>query len=152
MHVHFVQALLLLCAYCFAALLSYCLPAFLPFSVRLLRATVLPLLHPIGLEDSNFTLRFQLFADRTQPSPSRLLADLAAGAAACAASPVAVGLNLVGPEAHPSALAHYWLHMQLLRALRHRWHGLRLALHAGELSHGQVRRRALWGPASSLCV
>ncbi|MGQ9366690.1 adenosine deaminase family protein [Azospirillum sp. ST 5-10] len=54
------------------------------------------------------------------------------------ADPRVVGLNFVGPEDHPVALADYDLHMRMLDHL-HRLHpGVGIALHAGELTLGLV--------------
>lgn len=49
-----------------------------------------------------------------------------------------MGLNLVSPEAHPTALQLYWLHMHCFRFIRRQYPDVKVSLHAGELALGLV--------------
>jgi adenosine deaminase/adenosine deaminase CECR1 len=61
------------------------------------------------------------------------------------ADPRVVGLNLVGPEDDRVALRDYGLQMQMLQFLSGQVPGVKVALHAGELTLGLVPPEALWG-------
>jgi adenosine deaminase len=82
-------------------------------------------------------VRFLYQALRARP-PEVVFAHLLVGFELAAADPRVVGLNLVQPEDHPIALRDYSLHMRMIRSLRAHYPGVRVALHAGELTGGLV--------------
>lgn len=90
-----------------------------------------------GIDDADFTLRYQLYVVRSQ-SPSQVFARLHAAFIAGAAGGRVVGVNLVGPENRPVAMRDYRLHMRMLAFLKERYPSVRIALHAGELTVGLV--------------
>jgi hypothetical protein len=54
-----------------------------------------------------------------------------------------VGINLVAPEDHPVALRDYGLQMEMLQFLHRQSPGVKISLHAGELTLGLVPPEAL---------
>ncbi|WP_085316829.1 amidohydrolase family protein [Derxia lacustris] len=90
-----------------------------------------------GLDDDRFTLRFQTYVVRGF-APGEVFASLVGSYLAAQASPLIVGVNIVGPENGYIAMRDYGLHMRMFRFLNQRHPGVRLALHAGELTLGMV--------------
>jgi len=90
-----------------------------------------------GIDDDDFTLRFQTRVVRNTP-PAMVFAGLYGALAAAAASDKIVGINLVGPENRPVAMRDYALHMEMIAFLRERFPGEKVSLHAGELVPGLV--------------
>lgn len=90
-----------------------------------------------GIDDAEFTLRFQTYVSRNT-APSRVFEGLFAAFAAAQDNPLIVGVNIVGPENGTVAMRDYDLHMRMFRFLRQRFPGTHLALHAGELTLGMV--------------
>lgn len=90
-----------------------------------------------GIDTDDFTLRYQTYVYR-DTTPSRVFAGLAAGFAAAQRSPLVVGVNMVGPENGITAVHDYGLHMRMVRYLKQRYPGVKVALHAGELVKGMV--------------
>ncbi|WP_199153972.1 hypothetical protein [Chromobacterium sp. ASV23] len=90
-----------------------------------------------GMDDADFTLRFQTYVSRNN-SPSATFAALYAGFAAAHGNPLVVGLNIVGPENGIVAMRDYALHMRMIHFLKQRFPDVKLALHAGELVLGMV--------------
>ncbi len=90
-----------------------------------------------GLDDAEFTLRFQTYVTRNNP-PGTVFAGLYAAFAAAHNNPLIVGVNIVGPENGVVAMRDYRLHMAMFRFLKQRFPDVRLALHAGELTLGMV--------------
>ena len=88
------------------------------------------------------TVRYQAFALRTVP-PARVFAGLAFGFALAEADPRYVGVNIVAPEHEPVATRDYRLHMQMFAWLKARHPGVKVSLHAGELTLGLVAPRDL---------
>ncbi|WP_242107539.1 adenosine deaminase family protein [Luteimonas aquatica] len=86
--------------------------------------------------------RYLLTATRTR-QPARVFAALLFGFALAQADPRCVGVNLAGPEHHPTAIRDYALHMRLLAFLRARYPAVPMSLHAGELAPGLVAPRDL---------
>lgn len=78
-------------------------------------------------------------------SPPIVFGRLAFAFALAQADPRVVGLNLVGPEDDRVALRDYGLQMQMLRFLSGQVPGVKVALHAGELTLGLVPPEALRG-------
>ena len=90
-----------------------------------------------GIDDAQFTLRHQAYAVRLLP-PSQVFSALLAGFKAASASPLIVGVNLVGAENQDVSMRDYALHMQMFRFLKAQYPQVKLALHAGELTLGMV--------------
>lgn len=90
-----------------------------------------------GMDDADFTLRFQTYASRTRP-PASVFSGLYAGFVAARRNPLIVGVNIVGPEHHYIAMRDYGLHMRMLRFLKRMFPDVSLSLHAGELALGMV--------------
>ncbi|WP_084545312.1 hypothetical protein [Derxia gummosa] len=90
-----------------------------------------------GLDDERFTLRFQTYVTRGNPAGD-VFASLLGSFLAAKASPLVVGVNIVGPENGHVAMRDYALHMRMFRFLGQRYPGVKLALHAGELVLGMV--------------
>jgi adenosine deaminase len=93
--------------------------------------------HAAGLDDADFTLRFQSYVSRNG-QPSKVFSGLYAAFAAAQDSKLIVGVNIVGPENGIIAMRDYHLHMQMFRFLKQKFPGVRLSLHAGELALGMV--------------
>lgn len=90
-----------------------------------------------GIDDAEFTLRFQTYVSRNS-APSKVFSGLYAAFAASHLNPLIVGVNIVGPEHGVVALRDYTLHMQMFAFLKQRFPQVRLAMHAGELKLGLV--------------
>lgn len=90
-----------------------------------------------GIDDAEFTLRFQTYVSRNS-APSKVFSGLYAAFAASHLNPLIVGVNIVGPEHGVVALRDYTLHMQMFTFLKQRFPQVRLAMHAGELKLGLV--------------
>lgn len=84
-----------------------------------------------GRTGCDVTVRFLVQANRLLP-PEETYGQLALGAALIQADQRWVGLQLVAPEDHPSALRNYALHMQMIRSLVS--DDVPASLHAGELT------------------
>lgn len=95
-----------------------------------------------GIDDGQFTLRFQTYAARTK-NPLDVFTDLYSGFQASKASPLVVGVNIVAPENNHIALRDYTLHMRMFEYLHARYPEVSRALHAGELTLGMVRPKDL---------
>lgn len=70
--------------------------------------------------------------------PEEVFSQLAFAFALAEEDPRMVGINLVAPEDNRVALRDYTLHMRMIRFLGTRHPGVRVALHAGELTLGLV--------------
>lgn len=90
-----------------------------------------------GLDDADFTLRFQTYVARTS-APSKVFAGLYAAFAAAHANSLIVGVNIVAPENNTIAMRDYGLHMQMFRFLKQRFGDVNISTHAGELTLGMV--------------
>lgn len=90
-----------------------------------------------GMDDADFTLRFQTYVSRNNP-PGMVFAGLYSAFAAAHGNPLLVGVNIVGPENGVVAMRDYRLHMNMFRFLKARFPNVRLAMHAGELTLGMV--------------
>ncbi|WIA16514.1 hypothetical protein OEZ85_013192 [Tetradesmus obliquus] len=86
-----------------------------------------------GFDDANFTMRYLAYGTRVLP-PLYVFGGLAVSFMASQASPLVVGVNLVGAETDVTALRDFWLHMQMVRYLRQKYPAVRVALHAGEMT------------------
>lgn len=83
------------------------------------------------------TVRYLTFAWRGM-APAKAYRSLIASFALAAADPRFVGVNIVMPEDDPVALRDYDLHMAMFRFLKERYPGVRVTMHAGELTLGLV--------------
>jgi hypothetical protein len=90
-----------------------------------------------GLDDADFTLRFQSYVSRNNP-PGQVFAGLYSAFAAAHDSKLIVGVNIVGPENGVVAMRDYNLHMQMFRFLKQHFPDVHLSMHAGELTLGMV--------------
>lgn len=79
---------------------------------------------------------------RTLP-PQAVYAQLDGGYATVKADPRFVGLNIVAPEDDPTAMRDYDLHMRMFHFLNGVTPGVKLSLHAGELTTGLVPTEGL---------
>ncbi|HEX4326494.1 MAG TPA: adenosine deaminase [Burkholderiales bacterium] len=90
-----------------------------------------------GIDDENFRLRFQAYVSRNS-APAQVFAGLYAGFAAARSGGKVVAVNIVGPENWQVSMRDYTLHMRMFHFLKQKFPGVRLALHAGELTLGLV--------------
>jgi adenosine deaminase/adenosine deaminase CECR1 len=90
-----------------------------------------------GIDDANFTLRYQPFALRFL-APSQVFAQIASSFKLATSNPKIVGVNIVGQESVNVSMRDYALHMQMFKFLKTKYPSVKLALHAGELSLGMV--------------
>jgi adenosine deaminase len=82
-------------------------------------------------------IRYQYQVARARP-PESVFAQLLAAFELATDDPRIVGINMVQPEDHLVAMRDFELHMDMIGYLRIRYPGVRLTLHAGELSSGLV--------------
>jgi hypothetical protein len=90
-----------------------------------------------GLDDKDFRMRFQTYVSRNDP-PAEVFSGLYGSFAAANAGGKIVGVNIVGPENRPVAMRDYSLHMRMFAFLKKKFPGVKLSLHAGELTLGMV--------------
>lgn len=89
-------------------------------------------------DEEAFVIRYQNYVLRTLP-PAQVFADLALGFASAQAESLIVGVNIVAPENHPTAMRDYGLHMLFYRFLRRKFPEVKFAVHAGELTLNLVK-------------
>ena len=90
-----------------------------------------------GIDDQNFTMRYQTYVLRLQP-PSLVFSTMVSAFKAASQSEVLVGVNIVGQESQYVSMRDYALHMRMFKFLHERYPNVKLALHAGELALGDV--------------
>jgi len=90
-----------------------------------------------GIDDANFTLRYQPFALRFL-SPSQVFSQIVSSFKLASSNPKIVGVNIVGQESVNVSMRDYALHMQMFKFMKVKYPNVKLALHAGELSLGMV--------------
>jgi adenosine deaminase/adenosine deaminase CECR1 len=95
-----------------------------------------------GIDDDQFTLRYQPFALRFL-SPSQVYSQILSSFKLASSHPKIVGVNIVGQESVNVSMRDYALHMQMYRYLKTKYPKVKLALHAGELSLGMVEPEGL---------
>jgi len=83
------------------------------------------------------SIRFIQQASRTS-SNQWVFASLIFGAEMGALGTAVLGVDLVSPEDHPNALANYGRHLEMLAFLKGKYPGLKISLHAGELTGNLV--------------
>lgn len=86
--------------------------------------------------------RYQVYALRILPNPM-VLADMILAFELAQRMPEVVGVNVVGFEGDANSLANYKLHMRALGELKRAYPGVRLALHAGEITAREADQAAL---------
>jgi adenosine deaminase len=90
-----------------------------------------------GIDDANFTMRYQAYVLRLLP-PAPVFSSMLAAFKAASQSKLVVGVNIVGQESNYVAMRDYTLHMKMFKFLKQRYPKVKLALHAGELALGDV--------------
>jgi len=90
-----------------------------------------------GIDDANFTLRYQPFALRFL-TPSQVYSQILSSFKLASTHPKIVGINIVGQESVNVSMRDYALHMQMYKFLKAKYPKVKLALHAGELALGMV--------------
>jgi adenosine deaminase len=97
-----------------------------------------------GIDDSNFSMRFQAYAARTA-APASVFAMLYGSFDAVTRdkSSLLVGVNIVAPENNIVSMRDYWLHMQMFRYLKDLFPTVKTAMHAGEVAMGMVKPQDL---------
>ncbi len=90
-----------------------------------------------GIDDANFTMRYQAYVLRLLP-PAPVFSSMLAAFQSASKSKLVVGVNIVGQESNHVAMRDYALHMKMFKFLRQRYPDVKLALHAGELALGDV--------------
>jgi len=95
-----------------------------------------------GIDDANFTMRFQTYAVRVL-EPIQVYMDLFSGYLSANRSKLIVGVNIVAPENNHISLNDYTLHMQMYNYLLRKYPSVHRSLHAGELTLGMVRPKNL---------
>ncbi len=90
-----------------------------------------------GIDDANFTMRYQTYVLRLL-APSQVFSGMLAAFKADSMSDRLVGVNIVGQESNRVSMRDYALHMKMFRFLKTVYPDVKLALHAGELALGDV--------------
>ena len=90
-----------------------------------------------NVDDERFTMRYQAYVVRLV-SPSLVFSSMLSAFKAAGASPLIVGVNIVGQESAPPSMRDYTLHMKMFQYLKTQYPNVKLALHAGELALGDV--------------
>ncbi|WP_345081639.1 hypothetical protein [Nemorincola caseinilytica] len=93
-----------------------------------------------GIDDGNFTMRYQTYANRLK-DPSTVFISIYAAFCVAATDTNIVGVNFVGAENDPVSMKDFWLHMRMFRYFKSlpQFEKIHLALHAGELAPGMTR-------------
>jgi adenosine deaminase len=82
-------------------------------------------------------MRYQAYVVRLV-APSLVFSSMLTAFKAASASPLIVGVNIVGQESAAPSMRDYTLHMKMFRYLKTQYPNVKLALHAGELALGDV--------------
>jgi len=90
-----------------------------------------------GIDDENFTLRFQSYVSRNS-TPSQFFSSLYAAFYEADNNARVVGVNIVSSENDAIALSDYRLHIQMFRYLKEKYPRIKTSMHAGELTAGMV--------------
>jgi adenosine deaminase/adenosine deaminase CECR1 len=90
-----------------------------------------------GIDDANFTMRYQTYVLRLL-APSQVFSSMLAAFKADTMSDRLVGVNIVGQESNRVSMRDYDLHMKMFRFLKTLYPDVKVALHAGELALGDV--------------
>lgn len=87
----------------------------------------------LGLDDEQFTIRYQNFVVRVVP-PVNIFKSLILSFLSAEKSNLVVGVNIVAPEHEYRSIRDYWLHMQMFAFLNEKFPDVKIAMHAGELT------------------
>jgi adenosine deaminase/adenosine deaminase CECR1 len=90
-----------------------------------------------GIDDENFTMRYQTYVLRLL-NPSQVFSSMLAGFKAASKDSKIVGVNIVGQESQMVSMRDYTLHMKMFRFLKSIYPNVKIDLHAGELALGDV--------------
>jgi adenosine deaminase/adenosine deaminase CECR1 len=90
-----------------------------------------------GIDDENFTMRYQTYVLRLL-NPSQVFSSMLAGFKAASKDSQIVGVNIVGQESQMVSMRDYTLHMKMFRFLKSLYPNVKIDLHAGELALGDV--------------
>jgi adenosine deaminase len=90
-----------------------------------------------GIDDDNFTMRYQTYVLRLL-NPSQVFSSMLAGFKAASKDSKIVGVNIVGQESRMVSMRDYTLHMKMFRFLKSIYPNVKVAMHAGELALGDV--------------
>jgi adenosine deaminase/adenosine deaminase CECR1 len=90
-----------------------------------------------GIDDENFTMRYQTYVLRLL-NPSQVFSSMLAGFKAASKDSKIVGVNIVGQESSMVSMRDYTLHMKMFRFLKTIYPNVKIDLHAGELALGDV--------------
>ena len=89
-----------------------------------------------GSPGGNVDMRFLYGTIRVTPLKS-VLAQLITAFSVASRSPLVVGVNIMGPENHPTSRKDYSAHMKMIGILGELYPAVKQSLHAGELVMGQ---------------
>jgi adenosine deaminase len=95
-----------------------------------------------GMDDNQFTMRYQNYVSRTA-QPLMVFKSLVTAFESTNSSPLLVGVNIVAPENNETSMADYWLHMQMYKFCHARYPSVVYSMHAGELVLGMVQPEEL---------
>lgn len=101
-------------------------------------AQLLKLHTEAGMDDDQFTMRYQNYVVRVVP-PLSIFKSLVVAFESTNTSPLLVGVNIVAPENNETSMADYWLHMQMYKFLHSKYPQVVYSMHAGELVLGMVQ-------------
>jgi adenosine deaminase len=90
-----------------------------------------------GIDDANFTMRYQAYVLRLL-GPSQVFSSMVSGFKAANQGKLVVGVNIVGQESTLVSMRDYHLHMKMFGFLKKVYPNVKVALHAGELTLGDV--------------
>ncbi|KAF1024529.1 MAG: Aminodeoxyfutalosine deaminase [Acinetobacter bereziniae] len=90
-----------------------------------------------GLNDDNFTIRFQSYVFRNN-EPDIVLSGLYSAFESASNNKNVVAVNIVGPENGFISMRDYNLHMLMFKVLKEEFPTVNLSLHSGELVLGMV--------------
>jgi adenosine deaminase len=90
-----------------------------------------------GGPGANVDMRF-LYGSIRVTSLKSVLAQLITAFSVASRSPLVVGINIMGPENHPTSRKDYSTHMKMIAILSQLYTAVKQSLHAGELYMGQT--------------
>lgn len=102
--------------------------------------TYLDSLHrTLKIDDSDFTMRYLTYANRTK-QPLGFFTQLYTAFKAARIDSLVVGVNILSPEDNEVSMKDYWLHMQMFKYCNALFHdSVKYSMHAGELTEGLVK-------------
>ena len=91
----------------------------------------------LPLNDDSFTMRVQNVVYRFLPAVESFQ-NMVLGFMSADQSKYIVGVNILAPEHHESAMQNYWLHMIMFKFCHQKFPKVKYSLHAGELTQNLV--------------